>query len=114
MWQDMSAIGKKVVASGLVEANFGNISIRSASGNSFVITKTKAALDEIQRGSVIEMPIEASAEDTMIPEDALRAAEKTASSETPIHRRIYQKTNATAILHAHCPYSVVMSILEYE
>ncbi|MCL2862486.1 MAG: class II aldolase/adducin family protein [Methanimicrococcus sp.] len=130
MWQNISAIGKKVVTSGLVEANFGNISVRSASGNSFVITKTKTALDEIQRDSVIEVPIEEpneapvetfaetpdfdSPEYTMIPKSVFGAIEKTASSETRIHRRIYQKTKAKAILHAHCPYSVVMSILEFE
>jgi len=50
----------------------------------------------------------------MIPKNALLAAEKTASSETRVHRRIYQKTNVKAILHAHCPYAVVMSILEFE
>jgi len=114
MWQNISAIGKKVVASGLVEANFGNISVRSASGNSFVITKTKTALDEIQKDSVIEVPIFDSPEDTMIPENVFLVVEKTASSETRVHRMIYQKTKAKAILHAHCPYSVVMSILEFE
>ena len=114
MWQNISAIGKKVVTSGLVEANFGNISVRSASGNSFVITKTKTALDDIQRDSVIEVPIFDSPEDTMLPQSVFLAVEKTASSETRVHRRIYQKTKAKAILHAHCPYSVVVSILEFE
>ena len=112
MWQKISAIGKKVVSSGLVEANFGNISVRSGE-NSFVITKTKTALDEIQKESLIEMPI---ANDSVTNEDRdlLKILEKTASSETKIHRRIYSETTAKAILHAHCPYSVVMSLLEYE
>ena len=104
MWQKISKIGTKIVGAGLVESNFGNISVRSGA-DSFVITKTGAGLDEITLERVIEVPIEGA-------QDA--AIEKTASSETPIHRRIYAETEAKAILHAHCPYSVVMSILENE
>ena len=114
MWQKISEIGKKVVGAGLVEANFGNISVRSESGNSFLITKTKTALDEIQRDGVIEVPIFCSEEDTYVDAETLKEMEKTASSETPIHRRIYAETNAKTILHAHCPYAVVMSVLESE
>jgi Ribulose-5-phosphate 4-epimerase and related epimerases and aldolases len=114
MWQKISEIGKKVVDAGLVEANFGNISVRSGSGNSFLITKTKTALDEIQKDGVIEMPIFCGEDDTFIDAETLKEMEKAASSETPIHRRIYAETKAKAILHAHCPYAVVMSILESE
>ena len=114
MWQKISEIGKKIVGTGLVEANFGNISIRSGSGNSFLITKTKTALDEIQKNDVIEMPIFCAGDDAFIDAEILKEMEKTASSETPIHRRIYAETKTKAILHAHCPYAVVMSILENE
>ena len=110
MWQKISAAGKKLVESGLVEANFGNISVRSSSGNSFIITKTGTALDEIGPNSVIEVPIfNDEAEAAMAA-----AVEKAASSETPVHRKIYRETNAKAVLHAHCQYSVVMSLLEFE
>ena len=114
MWQKISEIGKKVVGAGLVEANFGNISVRSGSGNSFLITKTKTALDEIQRDGVMEMPVFCGEDDTYVDAETLKEMEKTASSETPIHRRIYAETKTKAILHAHCPYAVVMSVLESE
>jgi len=114
MWQKISETGKKVVGAGLVEANFGNISVQSESGSSFLITKTKTALDEIQKEDVIEMPIFCGEDNMFIDAETLRKLEKTASSETPIHRRIYAETEAKAILHAHCPYAVVMSILESE
>ncbi|MDY0266053.1 MAG: aldolase [Methanimicrococcus sp.] len=114
MQRKMSEIGKKIVSAGLVEANFGNISIRSRSGNSFLITKTKTPLDEIGRDGVIEVPIWNDGTETLTAPEVSDVIEKTASSETPVHRRIYQETNAGAILHAHCPYSVVMSILENE
>jgi L-fuculose-phosphate aldolase len=132
MRQKISAVGKKLVESGLVEANFGNISVRSSSGNSFIITKTGTALDEIDSDGVIEIPIDNDETDTLV-EPVIAAAtaeadaapiisaaasiiaaaiEKAASSETPVHRKIYQETNAKAILHAHCQYSVVISLLE--
>lgn len=114
MWQKISAAGKKTVRSGLVEANFGNISVRSASGNSFIITKTGTPLDEIGVNDLIEVPVYNSEEDTLTEPAVSAAIEKAASSETPVHRRIYRETAAKAILHAHCPYSVVMSILENE
>jgi Ribulose-5-phosphate 4-epimerase and related epimerases and aldolases len=95
-------------------ANFGNISVRSGSGNSFLITKTKTALDEIQRDGVMEMPVFCGEDDTYVDAETLKEMEKTASSETPIHRRIYAETKTKAILHAHCPYAVVMSVLESE
>ncbi|WNY25737.1 aldolase [Methanolapillus millepedarum] len=107
MWQEFQTIGKKVVESGLVESNFGNMSVRSASGDTFVITKTGVAMDEIDRNGIVEVPIFPSGNEKSL-------AEKSASSETAVHRKIYQKTNAMAILHAHCPYSVVMSLLEFE
>ncbi|MDL2261870.1 aldolase [Methanimicrococcus sp. OttesenSCG-928-J09] len=114
MYQKISAAGKKIVQSGLVEANFGNISARSGSGNSFVITKTKTALDEISAADVVEVPILDQPEDTLTDSLTAAAIEKTASSETPVHRRIYLETDAKVIIHAHCQYAVVMSLLENE
>ncbi|WNY27799.1 class II aldolase/adducin family protein [Methanolapillus ohkumae] len=136
MWQEFQSVGQKVVSSGLVESNFGNMSVLSGSGETFVITKTGVALDEIDKNGIIEVPLypekykaeagnmavkksatEKSATEKSVAEKSAMEkspAEKLASSETPIHRMIYQKTNAKAILHAHCPYSVVMSILETE
>ncbi|MCL2141859.1 MAG: aldolase [Methanimicrococcus sp.] len=111
MWEKISEIGKKLVTSGLVEANFGNLSIRSKTGCSFVITKTKTALDEIQKEDVIEVPIDTQCEAAASIEIAVMI-EKTASSETNVHRRIYQESDANAIVHAHCPYAVVLSLLE--
>ena len=111
MWENISKIGQKLVSSGLVEANFGNLSVRSKTGHSFVITKTKTALDEIQKDSVIEVPIEM---ETEISNETASAIEKTASSETKVHRRIYQESDAGAIVHAHCPHAVVLSLLEHD
>jgi L-fuculose-phosphate aldolase len=114
MWEKFFEIGQKLVSSGLVEANFGNMSLRSKTGHSFVITKTKTALDDIQKDGVIEVPIDTKRDGReTVPAEIAALIEKTASSETNVHRRVYQESDAGAIVHAHCPHAVVLSILEH-
>ncbi|MCQ6962729.1 aldolase [Methanolobus chelungpuianus] len=101
MWREISRIGKKLVDSGLVESHFGNISVRV--GNRMVITRSGSALDEIGEDSVVEVRL-----------DGTCALDIIASSETIVHRAIYKNTHALAIVHAHCPFAVVMSLLAHE
>jgi L-fuculose-phosphate aldolase len=98
MWQEISKHGRKLVEHGLVESNFGNISIRA--GDKMLITRTGAALDEITENSVVEVDILDTSSMDII-----------ASSETIVHREIYRQTSALAIIHAHCQYAVVESLL---
>jgi L-fuculose-phosphate aldolase len=98
MWKNIPKYGKKLVDHGLVESHFGNISSRSV--DSFIITKTGTYLDEITLDDVVELYI-----------DKITEHDKIASSETIVHRAIYQNTDAQAIIHAHCPFSIVESLL---
>jgi L-fuculose-phosphate aldolase len=98
MWQEIAKYGRKLVEHGLVESNFGNISIRA--GDRMLITRTGAALDEITENSVVEVDIQDTSSLDII-----------ASSEAVVHREIYRQTSALAILHAHSPYAVVGSLL---
>ena len=98
MWQEISKHGRKLVEHGLVESNFGNISLRA--GDKMLITRTGAALDEITGNSVVEVDIQDTSSLDII-----------ASSETVVHREIYRQTSALAIIHAHCQYAVVESLL---
>lgn len=98
MWQEITKYGRKLVEHGLVESNFGNISIRA--GDKMLITRTGAALDEITENSVVEVDILDTSSMDII-----------ASSETVVHREIYRQTSALAIIHAHCQYAVVESLL---
>lgn len=99
MWQEIGKYGRKLVEHGLVESNFGNISIRA--GDKLLITRTGTALDEITENSVVEVNILDTSSMDII-----------ASSETVVHREIYRQTSALAIIHAHCQYAVVESLLE--
>jgi L-fuculose-phosphate aldolase len=98
MWQEIAKYGRKLVEHGLVESHFGNISVRA--GDRMIITRSGSALDEITEDSVVEVGIEETSSLDLI-----------ASSETVVHREIYRRTPALAIIHAHCPYAVVESLL---
>jgi L-fuculose-phosphate aldolase len=98
MWQEMAKYGSKLVEHGLVESNFGNISVRA--GDKMLITRTGAALDEINENSVVEVDIQDTSSLDII-----------ASSEAVVHREIFRHTSALAIIHAHCQYAVVESLI---
>jgi L-fuculose-phosphate aldolase len=98
MWQEIAKYGRKLVEHGLVESHFGNISVRV--GDKILITRSGTALDEITRDNVVEVELEEASSLDVI-----------ASSETVVHREIYRRTQALAVIHAHCPYAVVESLL---
>lgn len=98
MWREMAKFGKKLVDHGLVESHFGNISVRT--GSKMLITRSGFALDEINENSVVEVDIDKPSSLDMI-----------ASSESLVHRMIYKNTSALAIIHAHCPFAIIESLL---
>jgi L-fuculose-phosphate aldolase len=92
--QEFGRIGKRLYSEGLVGGNFGNMSIRSKDG--FCITRTGCYLDE--PGEPVFVPLDG---------DAPREA----SSEYRVHREIYRKTRHNAVVHAHPPHAVAISLL---
>lgn len=98
MWQEISRIGKKLVDHGLVESHFGNISVRV--GSKMLITRSGCPLDEVTESNVVEIDV-----DNPCSMDII------ASSESIVHREIYKNTSALAIIHAHCPFAVIQSLL---
>ncbi len=87
MWQNIAKFGKKLVEHGLVESQFGNISIRR--DDKMLITRSGVPLDDVNKNSIVELDIDQ-------PSDLDRVA----SSETMVHRNIYKFTPALAIIHA--------------
>ncbi len=96
---EISKFGRKLVASGLAYAHFGNISLLL--DENILITSTGSMLDEITDDQVVEVTCEGPCS-----EDVL------ASCETVVHRAIYEKTKTGAVIHTHSPYAVATSILE--
>ena len=100
-WQAISRFGKKAVISGLTSSRFGNISLLQ--GEKIFITCTGSMLDELDKSQVVEV-------DLGFPCDQ----DNIASSETCVHRAVYQSTTNKAIIHTHSPYAVALSLLEQE
>ncbi|MGQ9618584.1 MAG: class II aldolase/adducin family protein [Candidatus Aminicenantia bacterium] len=88
-------VGKFLENKGLVLAHGGNMSIREE--NRIFITKHGTVLSELRRRDIVEIELE--------------GFYNNASMEHPIHQAIYKKTNAKAIIHAHPPYTILLSTL---
>ncbi|HAG09888.1 MAG TPA: fuculose phosphate aldolase [Desulfotomaculum sp.] len=96
MWQEIEKYGKKLVAYGLNHSHFGNISIRR--GDTLLITRSGCLLDEINEQMLVEVNIQ-------------KGNAANASSETIVHRQIYIKTPAQAVVHVHSPFATIESML---
>lgn len=99
MWMEMARFGKKLVEQGLTGSRFGNISVLTEDG--IVITRTGCMLDEIDEGQVV-----------LVERDRECAGDSIASCETPVHRAVYSRTTARAVIHTHSPYAVALSLIE--
>ncbi len=93
----IAATGRKTVAAGLVNANFGNISYRR--DNELFITGRGSALDDLAADRILAVPLPGPS-----PRDA------GASTELPAHRRIVLETPYRAVLHGHPPFTVILSM----
>ena len=87
--------GEVLYKENLVNSHAGNISVRE--NDKIYITKTGAMLGYLTEDDIAEVDMNPSEKD------------KEASSELIVHRRIYQKTDAKAVIHAHPINMVALS-----
>jgi len=92
-------VGHDLFSRGLISSNGGNLSIRM--GNRLLITRHETWLNALQENDLIETGINKNDRSTPL-----------ASVELPVHRTIYRKTSAQAIVHAHPPHAVALSMVE--
>lgn len=95
------AVGRDLFARGLVSSHSGNMSLRL--GDRIIITRRGSQLGSLEEQDLIETGI--------FKNDRLTPL---ASIELPVHRAIYQHTPALAIVHAHPPHAVALSMTENE
>ena len=95
------AVGRDLFNRGLVSSHSGNLSIKL--GGRLVITRRGSMLNCLQEPDLIETGISKNDRSTPF-----------ASSELAVHRAIYQKTSALAIVHAHPPHAVALSLVKTE
>jgi L-fuculose-phosphate aldolase len=92
-------VGKALFNRGLVSSSSGNLSIRM--GEHLIITHRGSNLGDLQEVDLVETGIYKNDRNTPL-----------ASVELPVHRAIYQLTQARAIVHAHPPYTTALSMAE--
>ncbi|GAI10892.1 unnamed protein product [marine sediment metagenome] len=94
-------VGHDLFTRGLVSSHNGNLSIRL--GDRLIITRRGCMLSCLQEHDLIETGISKNNRSTPL-----------ASVELAVHRAIYRETSALAIIHAHPPYAVALSLTEAE
>ncbi|MGH7411634.1 MAG: class II aldolase/adducin family protein [Candidatus Methylomirabilis sp.] len=92
-------VGRDLYHLGLITLHAGNMSLRS--GERIWITRTGSMLGHLEPDDLVETPL--SPEESPHPK---------ASMELPVHLAIYRATSAQAILHAHPPSAVALSLVE--
>ncbi len=94
-------VGHDLFTKGLVSSHSGNLSIRL--GERIIITRRTSRLGCLQEHDLIETGINKNDRNTPL-----------ASIELAVHRAIYRETPALAIVHAHPPHAVALSLTETE
>jgi L-fuculose-phosphate aldolase len=83
---------RRLTADGLVVGTAGNISIRLA--DEIVITPTSIPYERIERDDLCVLGVD---------------GRRRPSSETPLHTRIYETTDAAAVVHTHSPFATTLA-----
>ncbi|MDD4875746.1 MAG: aldolase [Dehalococcoidales bacterium] len=94
-------IGSDLCARGLVPSHGGSLSIRL--GERIIITRRGSMLGSLQEHDLIETGLNKNNRATPL-----------ASVELAVHRAIYRETPALAVIHAHPPHAVALSLTETE
>lgn len=95
------SVGHDLCTRGLVSSSGGNMSVRL--GERMIITRRGSCLGCLEEHDLIETGISKNDRNTPL-----------ASAELTVHRAIYQATPALAIVHAHPPHAVALSLAEKE
>jgi len=93
--------GRDIFLRGLISSHAGNMSVRI--GDKMYITKKGSMLGRLKPTDIVELELE---------KNDLNLSK--ASSEAIVHKAIYNKTSALAVVHAHPPYATLLSMTENE
>lgn len=93
------AVGRDLFAKGMISSNNGSMSIRS--GDKLVITRRGSMLNNLGEQDIIETGINKNDRATPL-----------APTELAVHRSIYRLTPALAVIHAHPPHAIALSLTE--
>lgn len=92
-------VGRDLYRLGLITSHAGNMSLRE--GERIWITRTGSMLGHLGPDDLVETAL-----------SPRESAHPRASMELPVHLAIYRATAAQAILHAHPPSAIALSLLD--
>ena len=99
VFKEFHRIGKYLDDHELISSHGGNISIRT--GDKIIIKRRGAMLGNLKLTDLVEVPLNENDSSIMI-----------SSTETGVHRAIYLQTSALAVIHAHPPHAIILSLVE--
>lgn len=100
-YREFQIVGRVLYERGYNTSHSGNISMRS--GGKILIKRRGAMLGFLEPEDIIETDIGKQDSGIML-----------SSTETEVHRQIYLNTDAMAVIHAHNPFCVILSLVEDE
>lgn len=101
MIEEFKKIGRDLFLAHLISSHGGNLSIRV--GDRILITRRGSMLGHLEDRDIIETGLHKNDSGIAL-----------ASSEIGVHRAIYRRTSALAIVHAHPPHATVLSLSKDE
>jgi len=93
---EFKKVGRLLYQEGIVHATSGNMSLRN-SKKTFLITAHDCCFGDINDSSIVEVSLDS------------RNLDRNASVEVVVHREIYKRTSAKAIVHCHPIFATVLS-----
>ncbi len=102
IFKEMKKYGDFLERRGLnLSSHSGNMSVRR--GNRIYIKRRGAMMGDLAEEDVVETGVEEDDSGVII-----------ASTEIGVHRAIYKETSALAVIHAHTPYAISLSLVRDE
>jgi len=101
LYEEFRDVGRDIYVGGMTSSHGGNLSVRV--GNKIIIKRRGAQLGRLKPSDFVSTVLYG--EDSGVTRD---------SSELIVHRAIYQRTNALAIVHCHPPTAVALSLTRDE
>ncbi|NLO88982.1 MAG: fuculose phosphate aldolase [Clostridia bacterium] len=96
MIEQFKKFGRLLFESGVISSHGGNMSLKL--GDTVVITRRNSMLGDLNDGDIIS-----------VGEDG--TGSEAASRELSVHLSIYREVDCRAVVHAHPPYAVALSLM---
>ncbi len=109
MLKEFQRVGRLLLHLGLISSHGGNASVRR--GGYIYITRHSAMLGDLRKDDVVKISFSLGGKGGKDKTPAGRIKLSKASIEYPVHRQVYETTGAGAVIHAHPPHAIALSLV---